>query len=219
MDRNKRKIFYDSVAVFYRKFIIRPTLNHHILSNYKNGSKILHAGCGGGQVDSDLVKKMEIHALDISTEALNRYKHLYRKDCEVLHGSIMKIPSKNKTYDGIYNLGVMEHLTKSEIKRTLDEFNRVLKPNKKIVLFWPPVFGLSVIFLNSMHFLLNNILKKNIRLHPHEITKVKSRGQIARILNASGFKLIGFHFGLIDLFTYVVVVGEKKTQPSKEIIN
>ncbi len=209
MDRNKRKIFYDTLAVFYRKFIIKPALNQHIKSTYKMQSKILHAGCGGGQVDSDIVKIMDVTALDISAEALNRYKHLYGKDCKILHGSIMKIPAKNSTYDGIYNLGVMEHLDKKEIRKTLDEFNRVLKSHSKIVLFWPPYFGLSVIFLNSIHFLLNNILKKNIRLHPHEITKVKSKSQIRKIMADSNFKLTGFHFGVKDLFTYVVIVGEK----------
>jgi len=208
VNRNKRKIFYDSLAVFYRKFIIKPTLNYHIKLNFNNKSKILHAGCGGGQVDSDIVSTFNITALDISSEALNRYKHLY-KHCRVLHGSIMSIPAKDKTFDGVYNLGVMEHLSKKDIKKTLDEFNRILKTKGKIVLFWPPFFGLSVIFLNSTHFFLNKVLGGNIQFHPHEISKIKSKKQIEKILKNSNFRLAGFHFGIRDLFTYVVVVGEK----------
>jgi len=209
MNRKKRKVLYDTLAVFYRVFIIRPYLNYFIRQTFKKNSKILHAGCGGGQVDSDVIKTMDITALDISTEALNRYKYLYKNKCRVLHGDIMDIPSKSNTYDGIYNLGVMEHLNKKEIKKTLGEFHRVLKPGGKIVLFWPPFFGISVIFLNSVHFLLNTILRRNIRLHPHEVSKVKSKKQIQYLLQKSNFRLTGYHFGVRDLFTYVVVVGEK----------
>jgi len=208
-ERKKRKVLYDAGAVFYRKYIIKRTLNYFLRKTFKKGAILLHAGCGGGQVDEDVVNYAKIHALDISAEALNRYKWLYKNKCEVIHGSIFKIPSKNEAFDGIYNLGVMEHLTEKEIKKALDEFHRVLKKRGKILLFWPPAFGLSVIFLNTMHFILNDVLKKNIRLHPHEITKVKSRGQIKKILGKSGFELKSFNFGPRDAFTYTIIVGEK----------
>ena len=207
-ERKQRKILYDSAAVFYRKYIIKRTLNYYIKKNFPNKSVLLHAGCGGGQVDSDVVKIAKIHALDISTGALNRYKRLY-ENSNVIHGSILKIPAKKGVYDGIYNLGVMEHFNVKDVKIILDEFNRVLKKSGKIVLFWPPAFGVSVIFLNSMHFILNDILGKNIRLHPEEITKVKSRKQIKDILAKSNFKLKKFHFGPRDLFTYTIIVAEK----------
>lgn len=207
--RKKRKILYDVVAVFYRKYIIRRTLNHFIKKTFKKNEKLLHAGCGGGQVDSDIVTFEKVTALDISTGALNRYKALYKDSCEVMHGSILKIPVRKEQFDGIYNLGVMEHFTKKDIRIILDEFHRVLKKNGKIVLFWPPQFGMSVIFLNTMHFILNNILKKNVRLHPEEITKVTSRKQIENILKKSKFELTGFHFGIRDAFTYTVIIGQK----------
>lgn len=208
-ERNKRKVLYDALAVFYRKYIIKRTLDRFLGKTFKKGAILLHAGCGGGQVDEDAVKYAKIYALDISAEALNRYKWLYKNKCEVIHGSIFKIPSKKESFDGVYNLGVMEHLTEKEIKKALDEFHRVLKKRGKILLFWPPAFGLSVIFLNTTHFILNDIFKKNIRLHPHEISKIKSRGQVKNILQKSGFELKSFNFGPQDAFTYVAVVGEK----------
>lgn len=208
--RKSRKVFYDTIAVFYRKHIIKRALNHFIDLTYKKGQKILHAGCGGGQVDADVVNKVKITALDISTEALNRYKHLYKNSCEVVYGDILKIPIKDGSFDGIYNLGVMEHFSEKDIKKILDEFYRVLKPGGKILLFWPPQFGLSVIFLNTLHFVLNNIFNKKIRLHPREITLVKSKKQIENILSKSNFKLVRFTLNPRDLFTYVVIVGEKQ---------
>lgn len=207
--RKNRKILYDTIAIFYRKYIIKRNLNYHIKKNFKPKANILHAGCGGGQVDADIINYINITGLDISTGALNLYKRLYGNSCKVIHGSILNIPEKKETFDGIYNLGVMEHFNEKEITKILDEFNRVLKKGGKIILFWPPEFGISVIFLNSMHFILNNLLGKNIRLHPEEITKVKSKKQISSILLKSGFKLNNFSFGPKDLFTYVVIVGEK----------
>jgi ubiquinone/menaquinone biosynthesis C-methylase UbiE len=102
----------------------------------------------------------------------------------------------------------MEHFSGTEISLILREFKRVLKPGGRLVLFWPPEFGLSVTFLKVVHFILNVILKKNILLHPPEITRVRSRGQIERFMQQGGFKLTQFQFGISDLFTYVVVVAE-----------
>ncbi len=208
--RKNRKILYDTIAIFYRKYIIRQNLNRHIRVNFKKNANVLHAGSGGGQVDADIVKYINITGLDISTGALNLYKRLYGDSCQIIHGSIFNIPVKREGFDGIYNLGVMEHFTEKEIVKILKEFNRVLKKDGKIILFWPPAFGISVLFLNSMHFILNNILDKKIRLHPEEITKVKSRKQIKDLLSKSGFELKKFNFGPWDLFTYVVIVAKKK---------
>ncbi len=209
-DKKNRKILYDTIAIFYRKYIIKKNLNRHIKENFKRGESVLHAGSGGGQVDADIIKYIKITALDISTGALNLYKRQYGEKCEIIHGSIFNIPTKKDSFDGIYNLGVMEHFTEKEIINILKEFKRILKKNGKIVLFWPPSFGISVLFLNSMHFILNNILGKKIRLHPEEITKVKSRKQIKDLLSKSGFELEKFNFGPRDLFTYVVIVANKK---------
>ncbi len=209
-DKRNRKILYDTVAIFYRKYIIRQNLNRHIKNTFKKGSNVLHAGSGGGQVDADIIKYINVTALDISTGALNLYKRLYKDRCEIIHGSIFRIPAKKESFDGIYNLGVMEHFTEKEILSILKEFKRVLKKEGKIVLFWPPAFGISVLFLNSMHFILNDILGKKIRLHPEEITKVKSKKQIKNLLLKSGFELEKFSFGPRDLFTYVVIIAKKK---------
>ncbi len=207
LERKQRKILYDAAAVFYRKHIIRQTLNRYVNKTFKKGARVLHAGCGGGQVDQDAVKRIRITALDISSQALNRYKRLYGNSCEIMYGGIFNIPAKNGSFDGIYNLGVMEHFTEKDIAKILDEFHRVLKEKGKILLFWPPEFGLSVIFLNTVHFILNDVLGKNIILHPEEITKVKSKKQIQRILAKSGFKLTNFNFGPNDLFTYTIITG------------
>jgi len=207
--KTKSQDIYRIIASFYRRCIIKRTLNHFIEKEFKNGSKLLHAGAGTGQVDTDILKSYDITALDISPEALKLYKFYNGNKAKVIVASIFDIPSRSLSYDGVYNLGVHEHFTMEENEKILKEFARVLKPNGKIVLFWPPKFGVSVIFLNSLHFLLNNILGKKIQLHPEEISLIKSKRQVSDLLKKAGFKPLGLYFGPIDLFTQFVVVGRK----------
>ena len=205
---NSQRI-YRAIASFYRHVIIKPALNYFIEKEFKKGSKLLHAGSGAGQVDEDIFHKFDITALDISLEALKLYKIHNGKKAKIMHASILDIPAKSSTFDGVYNMGVMEHFTSEEDEKILKELRRVLKPDGKIVLFWPPRYGPTVVVLNTTHFVLNNILKRNIRLHPEEVSLIGSKKSIEEILKITGFKLLKFYFGPKDLFTHCVIVAKK----------
>ncbi len=63
-------LFYDRVAEFYRRVIIRPSLNRFIKGNFSKGDPVLHAGCGSGQVDADIHELYFHHRnMDISPVA------------------------------------------------------------------------------------------------------------------------------------------------------
>ena len=202
-------LLFDLVAAFYRKFIIKRILNYFTSKHFSPRTRILHAGCGSGEVDTDLIQRFTISALDISIPALSIYRKYHGNAPELLHGSIFRIPAGPDAYEGIYNLGVMEHFTEEEITRILDEFHRVLKPHGKIILFWPPVFGLSVRFLAALRWLLTKTLGREIKLHPDELTHIRSRRQARKYLEQSGFCLEEFYFGMRDMFTHAVIVGRK----------
>ena len=202
-------VTYDLLAGFFRKFLIKPTLNHFIKKHFKPNSHLLHAGCGSGQVDVDIAKMYKITALDISLPALHIYKKTVPEAFEAIHGDIFSIPLEDEVLDGIYNLGVMEHFTEDQIQKILLELRRVLKPNGKMVIFWPPEFGLSVNVLKATHFLLHRILQKNIKLFPDEITRVKSKNQIESLFKRGQFRLLDYYFGWRDGFTCVAVAVEK----------
>lgn len=210
--REKKKpaaLIYDLVAALYRKFVIKPSLNYFAGKHFRPGAEVLHAGCGGGQVDTDIARTLRISALDISAQALSMYRKCQPRSERLIHGSICEIPVPESSFDGVYNLGVMEHFTETEIHRIFREFNRVLKPGGKVVLFWPPSFGLTVRVLSAVHWCLRKIGKSDIKLHPDEITHIRSARQVRAWLEAAGFSLLRFHFGFRDLFTQVVVVGQK----------
>lgn len=201
---------YDTIAQFYRDNIIKPALNHFIFKHFRPGSKILHAGCGSGSVDIDLQKKLDITALDISKKALEIYQNINGKESKVVQGSIFELPFADESLDGIYNLGVMEHFTEKEIDLIFSEFKRVLVKDGKIVIFWPPVYGLTVQVLDFAHFILNKILKRNIKLHPDEISRIKSKSHAISFAERNGFKFLEYYFGPKDIFTQIILVGQKK---------
>ena len=204
---------YDVIAACYRKLIIKRALNDVLGREFPQGAELLHAGCGGGQVDGDVVKRMRVTALDISASALEQYQKVNGSSARILQASVFNIPLEDESLDGIYNLGVMEHFTEDEIQRILTEFGRVLKPGGKMVLFWPPRFGLSVRALKLTHFALNTVLKKNVQLYPAEITLVSSKEHVRKMVEKAGARLIGCDFGPLDFFTHMIVICQKEQQP------
>lgn len=209
--KQKSNMLYDIIAAFYRKRIIKSALNGFIKKTFKPGASLLHAGCGGGQVDTDVVRYAKVTALDISQFALDRYRALNGSLAQTLKGSIFEIPLADNSMDGVYNLGVMEHFTEEEIIRILREFHRVLRPHGRVLLFWPPVFGLTVTSMKTAHFILNNLLKKNIKLHPDEITRIFSKEHATRMLENAGFLTVDYYFGIKDAFTHVILTAKRAT--------
>ena len=206
--RTERKLF-DVGAHFYRRYLIEPLLTRVMAREFGRGSQLLHAGCGGGEVDKEVVSNFQVTALDISPNAVALYRSRY-PGVETITGNIFDLSALKGRFDGIYNLGVMEHFSPAQIVDILKQFNQTLKPGGKLVLLWPPVYGVSVLALHGIHFVLNTVLRRDIQLHPPEPTKVSTRAQVTGYLEAAGFRLRSMEFGPRDAFTYVVLVADKK---------
>lgn len=209
--KDLKGIVYDFFAQIYRKLIFRKSLNYFVDKNFERGLNLMHAGCGSGQVDADISRKVCITALDTSKNALDIYRRNNNGAPKLIQGSIFSIPCKDGSFDGIYNLGVMEHFTQEEIRAILKEFNRILKRNGRILLFWPHRFGLTVIILKLIHKALAMFCKDKIKLHPDEITFVRSRRQIDGMLKNADFLRRDYYFGIRDFFTFAVIVGIKSS--------
>ena len=200
---------YELVAGIYRRSVIKRNLNTTIQREFPSHSRLLHAGCGSGQVDADLQSSMNITALDISASALHRYARNNPRATAIKHGDIFKLPFSDSCFEGVYNLGVMEHFTHDQILNILSEFHRVLEPDGKIVLFWPHARSTSVLVFHLIHFVMNAFFKQTGKLHPAEISLMQSKKQAITLLSESGFNLISYKFGINDFFVQTVIVGKK----------
>lgn len=200
---------YETIAGLYRRWVIKRNLEHAIRQVFKPGSSLLHAGCGSGQVDTEIQNAMRITALDISKGALDLYSRNNKNAVAIVHGNLFEMPFADSEFDGIYNLGVMEHFTDEEIQRILGEFHRVLKPHGKIVLFWPHSKAPSVFILNASHRILRSCVGSHKRLHPLEVSLFTSREATARKLHQNRFQMDEVRFGGSDLWIQAVVTASK----------
>jgi len=214
-ERKKRRstMAYELVAAAYRNVGIKDRLNTVIRREFPPGAALLHAGCGSGQVDVDLHGYARISAVDISVPALEIYVRENPKAFSIKHASIFSLPFPDASFDGAYNLGVVEHFDRDELRRIFGELRRVIRPGGKLVVFWPHAYATSVAVLNSLHWVMNDVLKKDVRLHPPEVSLVHSKKEAKALLEQSGFELSSYHFGPRDMYVQAVVVAKASARP------
>lgn len=217
MDSRQRGV-YQIIAKFYRDQIISRSAAHFLSRNFVNadGRRYLHAGCGSGGSDQRLTwAGPRFHFLDLSYTALQLHgRQPLKLQRNYVCGDLFHLPYASHSMDGIFNFGVMEHFSTEQISSIVSEFRRVLKDDGKMVLFWPPDFGLSVLVLRSFLKAANLFRKEPWKLHPDEISRIRSFRWIRELMERHHLRVLQTEFGPRDLFTYVVVVAEKKNGSS-----
>lgn len=199
---------YDVIAALYRRRVIKANLERALGRHFAPGAELLHAGCGSGQVDAGLHRNYRVTAVDISGAALERYARNNPGAARIEQATIFELPFDADSFDGVFNLGVLEHFAADDIRAILGECRRVLKPGGKAVFFWPHRWGSSVLVLHGLQWLLGRLGRKE-KLHPDEVSLLSSRRAAADTLAAAGLDLVDYTFGPRDGFVQAVVVTEK----------
>jgi dolichol-phosphate mannosyltransferase len=203
---------YDVVAAAYRNVFIKSNLTRVIREEFAPGARLLHAGCGSGQVDTRLHDFVDVTAVDISPQALKRYTRENPQVFDVRHADIRNLPFEDGAFDGVYNLGVVEHFERGEIGGLFHELARVVRPGGKVVTFWPHKLATSAMVLDGIHFVLNDVLAKDVHLHPPEPSRVASRAEAEQTFAEAGLDLVRYDFGARDLFVQAVAVGRRRSE-------
>jgi len=203
-------LVFEVCATWFRALFNKPFLERIMARFFRPGERVLHAGCGSGQVDQRLRHWLELSACDISSEAVRMYDQLNLPYCRAEVADIMALPYAEGEFDGVYNLGVMEHFTEEEILRTFHELYRILRPGGRIVIFWPPLKS-PIRYVLKIFQMLSSLLERGVKEPPYppEISRVASRTQGENWLKSVGFRPIYCEFSFRDLFTQYVFVAEK----------
>lgn len=92
------------------------------------GAKVLDAGCGGGRDTNLLTKKgLKVIGLDLSSGLIKVARKTF-PELEFIEGNMLSLPFPDSDFDGVWSHASLLHLeTSDEVKKALQEFNRVMK--------------------------------------------------------------------------------------------
>ncbi len=191
--KDKSNSLMNYLANTYRKIFLSLPMKKMMDAYFAKDGKFLEAGSGSA-TDTYYYNKEQRYmvALDLSREALKVASKQKNID-EVRQGDIRNLPFKANSLDGIWNLGVMEHLSTEDIDSTLAEFHRVLNRNGRIILLWPAKYNLINIFFSFMFPAMPN--------------ELKSTKQGKEILEKNKFKCLKTK---ITVMGDIILVGQKK---------
>ncbi len=103
--------------------------------------KILENGCGSGKASILLGKTFDRTLLDISSKALEYARFLVNKfdvnNVKFVKGNIFNLPFSGKSFDFIWNIGVIEHYDIEDIQLIVENMIRALKEGGKIIIAFP----------------------------------------------------------------------------------
>ena len=201
------------IARIYRRFLISPAVRHYFRRYFRDesGRRYLHAGCGSAESDRRIgFTRASLVLMDSSREALLiARRNSTAPNTHVVCGDLFRPPFRDDVFDGAWNLGVMEHFEAPEIQRIFIALARVLKAEARTLVFWPPRYGLSVITLAAFLKVANAIRRSPLHLYPDEVSLFSSTQWARGLMHGARLVIDRTHFGIRDLFTYVVVIARK----------
>jgi SAM-dependent methyltransferase len=192
-----------------RRFIFQPALKHYTARFFPTFGTFVEMGCGTAQSSTAIARGGRILiGLDYSSMALRAAAQSRCFDA-LVQGDILSLPCRPASLDGIWNLGVMEHFSESQIDECLRGFYRVLKPEAAMILFWPPEGNASRWVLAPLEWIKTRLSKKPFTFFPDEINRLRSAKHAGALLEKHGFQVLAVEFSWRTAFIHTVVVGKR----------
>lgn len=115
------------------------------------GGKFLDIGIGFAYLEDILKKskKINLSGIDISEKVIHFAKKNFKGDFK--EGSILKIPFKDKLFNIVAALDVLEHISPKNIFKAYKEVSRVLKNRGYFVISIPVNEGLEKLYKGKMN--------------------------------------------------------------------
>lgn len=145
------------------------------------GSCVLDLGCGWGRVLKPVADSgVNVFGVDISLKMLNlSRKHLEQNDHKpnLIRGDGTLLPFKNNSFDMVYSLLVLQHLSKENGKKVLQEISRILKPGGVAYVRVPGRFAPENLLFSFLQIFSIYILRRQdpIRMRFYRLGEIRRK--------------------------------------------
>jgi len=175
------------------------------------GKRVLDLGSGRGKFSVFLAKQgAKTMGVDLGPQLIAGARSLAEinhVDCKFQEANVSDLPFEANSYDIVVGLGILHHLSKSDLKKTLQETHRVLKKNGA-AFFCEPVENSKVFDF------IQNIFptgKKNSNYYRPSILQRKAWRQFVetideRALTNKELVLAGKQFTMVKIRPYGLLI-------------
>lgn len=145
----------------------------------REGDTVLDLGCGWGRVLKPVMdRKANAVGFDISENMLGLAGRHLKKNGHtpaLIRGDGTRLPFKDNTFDTVYSLLVLQHLSKENGKAILGEVRRVLKPGGTAYIRVPGRFAPENLLFSFLQFISIHIFRYNdpIRMRFYGVGEIK----------------------------------------------
>jgi ubiquinone/menaquinone biosynthesis C-methylase UbiE len=140
--------YFETISSFNNWYVFDDLL-HFVLFSQKDS--VLDVGAGAGELYRVLKGKIRTYiGLDYSPVAVKLAK---KKNIRVELGNAKKLKYRDKTFEKVISLNVLEHIYPEEAEQLVSEAFRVLKPHGQLVIQTSPTKYLMAVSFSFLHFL------------------------------------------------------------------
>ena len=192
-----------------RRFVFEAAVRRHADRFFPATGLYVEAGCGTAESSRALAGDGRRKAgVDLSMAALGLARHAVPQ-FGLLQADVRRLPFRDASVAGLWNLGVMEHFPPADGDAILREFARVLVPGGHVILFWPPALGSSRLALAPFEWLLSIVKGRPFRFFPDEVNRLRSRSHAREALRRAGLEAASIELPVRLLLIHAVVVGRR----------
>ena len=126
---------YNNPAIFQKELVCLINENHS-----EPNLKIIEVGCELGVTSMLLSNSYNKTLLDLNPLAIEltqQAHNLLNKEANFIVGDMFNMPIEDKSYDILFNAGVIEHFNQEERLRAFKEYSRILKDNGTMYIAFP----------------------------------------------------------------------------------
>ncbi len=219
---NHAQVDYASITINdknpLKRFLQNKRLNHSLrYFNPDTAVNILDYGTGDGELSLRIDKRSEKGLIYSYEPSANLRKQAERKLAEKPNITVLSTTQQlaDNSFDYIFCLEVFEHLTPETIRKELKEFQRLARPDGRIIIGIPNEIYLAAFFKGALRLKRRhgendaipvNIIKAGLGFPP-EKREVTDFDGLPYILRHMGFDYRKFKSGLQDYFNIEKVYG------------